>query len=252
MPIFGTLDPEKIAERLPVTGNLADEAWESEQVQTLTVSYEVEDTQRLELLPPALHPSIPLYAHVMVRVHGSSPVGAFNLAEVRLMTRAGSHYGGYTIGAIVNTADAESFLRERYGWAARLGEVELNERHYGAQASASLDGQTVLDMSLTHPQPITPSDMLITAGFHLAHVGNQMRLIQSEPSYSIDVVQRGRPRVTTIDTAAFGDARVKLTHPIVATYLKGSFTLGRVRFLIDPMQPATAGTQRIDESEATD
>ena len=74
-----------------------------------------------------------------------------------------------------------------------------------------------------------------------------MRLIQSEPSYSIETVLRGRPKLTTIDTAAFGDDRVKPTHPIVATYLKGSFTLGRVRFLIDPMQPATAGTTRIDE-----
>lgn len=247
MPIFGTLDPEAIADELPVTGALAEEDWESEHVRALTVSYEIDDTYRLELLPPALHPSIPLYAHLTVRVHGSSPVGPFNLAELRLMSRAGSHYGGYTVGSIADTSDAVSFLRERYGWAARLGEVTLTERYHGAQASASVDGQPVLDMAIAHPQPITPGDMLITAGFHLARVGNELKLVQSEPSYAIDVVQRGRPEVRLIDTRAFGDGRVKLTNPIVATYLKGSFTLGRVRFLIDPTQPATAGTTRIDE-----
>jgi hypothetical protein len=250
MPIFGTLDPDTIADGLPVTGVLAEEDWESEQVRALTVSYEIDDTHRLELVPPALHPSIPPYCHVMVRTHASSPVGRFNLAELRLMSRAGSHYGGYTVGAIVDTGDAENFLRERYGWSARLGEVELTRRYHGAHARVALEGRTVLDMAITHPQPITPGDMLVTAGFHLARVGNEVRLIQTEPSYSIDVIQRGRPQVSRIDTEAFGEARVTLTTPIVATYFEGSFTLGRVRFLIDPMQPAAAGTIRVDEEEA--
>ncbi len=245
MPIFGTLAPEAHADSAPVTGVLAAEEWESESAAALTLSYEVDDTQRLELLPPALHPSIPLYAHVMVRSLGSSPVGAFNLAELRLMTRAGSHYGGYTIGALANTPEAVEFLREGYGWDARLGEVALGQRHYGAHASAHLDGRCVLDMSITNPQPITPGDLLVTAGFHLARVGDEMRLIQSEPSYSINMIQRGRPHMTSIDTEAFGDARVELVHPIVATYLEGSFKLGRVRYLIDPARPATQGTQKI-------
>lgn len=245
MPIFGTLAPEARAGSAPVTGVLADEEWESETAAALTVNYEVDDTERLELLPPALHPSIPLYAQVMVRSVGSSPVGAFNLAEVRLMSRAGSHYGGYTIGAVVDTSEAVEFLRERYGWGARLGEVALNQRHHGAHASAHVEGRCVLDMSITNPQPITPGDLLVTAGFHLARVGDEMRLIQSEPSYSINVIQRGRPQVTSIDTEAFGDARVKLVTPIVATYLEGGFKLGRVRYLIDPARPATEGTQQI-------
>lgn len=245
MPIYGTLDPEERASSAPVTGRLADEEWETEQAQALTLNYEVDDTHRLELLPPALHPSIPLYAHLTVRSHGSSPVGAFNLAELRLMSRAGSHYGGYTTGAFANTPEAVEFLREHYGWAARLGDVALEQRYHGAQATVHVDGRSVLEMSIAHPQPITASDLLVTAGFHLARVGSDLRLIQSEPSYSIDTIQRGQPRVKTIDSEAFGDARVKLTNPIVATYLRGSFKLGRVRYLIDPTRPATEGTQRI-------
>lgn len=245
MPIFGTLAPDTRAESAPVSGALAEDAWESEKAAALTVSYEVDDSERLALLPPALHPSIPLYAHVTVRSHESSPVGAFSLAELRLMSRAGSHYGGYTVGAIADTPEATDFLRARYGYAVRLGRVELTQRYHGAHASAHLEGRCVLDMAITDPQPITPGDLLVTASFHLARVGDALRLIQSEPSYSIEMIQRGRPALTLIDTEAFGDGRVKLVHPIVATYLEGSFKLERVRYLIDPSRPATEGTVEV-------
>ncbi len=245
MPIYGTLALEEYAGAAPVTGELADEEWETDQAEALTLSYEIEDTYRLEMLPAALHPSIPLYAQIMVRSHGSSPVGAFNLAEVRLMTRAGSHYGGYTIGAFANTTESVEFLRTRYGWAVSLGDIALNQRHFGARAHVEVDGRCVLDMSIVHPQPITPGDFLVIAGFHLARVGSDLRLIQSEPSYEIAMIQRGKPQLTAIDTEAFGDARVRPQNPIVATYLKGSFKLGRVRYLIDPTRPATEGTERI-------
>jgi hypothetical protein len=245
MPIYGTLALEQYAGTAPVTGELAFEEWETDQAEALTLNYEVEDTYRLEMLPAALHPAIPLYAQITVRKHESSPVGAFNLAEVRLMTRAGSHYGGYTIGAFANTQESVEFLRSRYGWAASLGDVTLNQRHFGAHAHVELDGRCVLEMSLKHPQPITPADLLVTAGFHLAQVGSDLRLIQSEPSYEIEMVQRGEPNLTTLDSEAFGDARVQARNPIVATYLKGSFKLGRVRYLIDPTRPATEGTEQI-------
>ena len=245
MPIFGTLDVEKLADRVPVTRILADEDWETDDARALTLSYEVDDTRRLELLPPALHPSIPLYAHLVVRTHGSSPAGAFNLAELRLMSRAGAHYGGYTTGAFASTPEAVEFLREHYGWAARLGEISLVQRYHGAEATVRAGGRTVLEMSIAHPQPITADDLLVTAGFHLARVGSDLRLIQSEPSYTIKTVQRGKPQVTTIDTEAFGDGRVKLVTPIVATYLQGGFALGRVRYLMDPTRPAVEGTQRL-------
>ncbi len=245
MPIYGKLDVEKQASRVPVTSLLADEAWETDDARALTLSYEIDDTRRLDHLPPALHPSIPLYAQLVVRTHGSSPAGAFNLAELRLMSRAGAHYGGYTTGAFASTPEAVEFLREHYGWGARLGEVSLVQRHHGAAATVRADGRTVLEMSLVHPQPITADDLLVTAGFHLARVGPDLRLIQSEPSYTIKMVQRGKPRLTTIDTEAFGDGGVKLVTPIVATYLQGGFALGPVRYLIDPMLPAVEGTQHL-------
>ncbi len=245
MPIFGTLDPKERAATAARVERLAQDPWETDQARALTLAYEIDDTQRLALIPPALHPSIPLYVHLTVRSHGSSPVGPFSLAQIGIMTRAGSHYGGYCIGAFADTQDAVTLLRESYGWPVRLAEVAIRERYYGAEASVQVEGRSVLEMGLERPEPITAGDMLITAGFNLAHVEGDLRLIQVEPHYEIERVERGRPSVKAIDTEAFGDARVKLTNPIVATFLRGSFQLGHVRYLIDPTRPATEGTVRL-------
>ena len=93
MPIFGTLDPQERAASAAYVERPAEDSWETDEARELRLTFEIDDTQRLALIPPALHPSIPLYAHLTVRSHGTSPVGAFTLAEIRLMTRAGSHYG---------------------------------------------------------------------------------------------------------------------------------------------------------------
>ena len=103
----------------------------------------------------------------------------------------------------------------------------------------------VLEMSLEHPRPITPGDLLVTAGFNLARIDGELKLLQVEPAYEIALVQRGVPKLTTIDTEAFGDGRIKLVNPIVAAYLKGAFTYERVRYLIDPNRPAQIGTQKL-------
>ncbi len=245
MPIFGTLDPQERAASAAHVERPAEDSWETDEARELRLTFEIDDTQRLALIPPALHPAIPLYAHLTVRSHGTSPVGAFTLAEIRIMTRAGSHYGGYCIGAFADTEDGVTLLRDGYGWPVTLGEVTLRERYHGAQAIVNVDGRTVLEMALERPEPITPADLLITAGFNLAHVGSDLRLIQSEPHYEIQKVDRGQPSVVTLDTEAFGDARVKITNPVVATYLRGGFQLGKVRYLIDPTRPATEGTVRL-------
>lgn len=245
MPIFGTLDVEARGRNAPLVEHPALDSWETDTCEVLTVTYEIDDAQRLDLLPPALHPAIPLYAHIMLRKHGSSPVGAFNLGEIRIMSRAGSHYGGFCTGGFASTPEAVDFLRDNYGWPVQLGDVQLHRRYYGSVGSVSVEGRTVLDIAIKSPDPITPGDMLITASFHLCRTSSGLRLLQAEPHYEIEEVQRGTPTIKVIDTEAFGDARVKPTTPIVSTALRGSFQLGPVRYLIDPNIPATEGTERL-------
>ena len=250
MPQYGTLDVDALADRLPEAGPLADEAWTSEEIEVLNFCYEFDDARHLELIPPALHPSIPVYGNIMLRRHAESPVGPFGLAELRVIARAGVHQGGFTRGAFASTPEAVEFLRERYGWPVRQGVVRLERRHYAVLGRVEVDGRTVLDAALERAELISGGDVVYPVSIHLARVDGEPQLVQVEPRYTPERAERGRPRVSVFDAEAFGEARVKLTNPLPATWMQGALELGRVRWLMDPKRPAVAGAVRRPEPDA--
>ena len=246
MPQFGTQDVQSLGREIPRTGDLGRESWEAEGTTLLNVVYEIEASTILELIPPALHPAIPPYLTITVRKLPTSPVGPFALAEARIMTRAGVHYGGYLTGGVTDSERAADFLRDRYGWALQVAEVRLERRHYGMIASVGRDGRTLLDVALERPEPISGSDIMCTAGFNLARLpDDRLRLVQVEPEYSFEEAFRGRPRVRIFDGAAFGEPRLRLTNPLPATFARCTFSLREVRYLMDPEKPPLQGTERL-------
>jgi len=248
MPQFGKLDVASLRERVPVVRELATEAWESD-TRVLNFSYELDDSHHLDLLPPALHPSIPLWGNLMFREHATSPVGPFVLAELRAIGRAGIHPGGYTFGAFATTDAAVAFLRDHYGWPVRRGDVRIDRRHDAIVGSVRVDGRTVAEAALERAEPIAPSDVLYHVSFHLARVGEDVRLVQVEPRYTPASAERGTPRVRAFEPDAFGEPRVKLVNPLPATAMSGQVELRRVRWLIDPLRPAVIGSTRVGGRE---
>jgi hypothetical protein len=185
----------------------------------------------------------------MLRDHATSPVGPFALAELRVITRSGIHPGGYTFGAFATTDEAVAFLRESYGWPVRRGEVRIDRRHDAIVGTVRADGRTVLEAALERAEPIAPTDILYHVSFHLARVGNDVRLVQAEPRYTPASAERGTPRVRTFDAEAFGEPRAKLVNPLPATAMTGKVELRRVRWLIDPLRPAVVGSTRVGGRE---
>ena len=121
MPLFGTRDVDAERSELPVVTALASEGWESEDAEVLNLTYEFDDTRYQELLPPALHPTIPVYGAIMLRAHDTSPVGPFSMAELRVMGRAGVHQGGYVLGGFASTPEAVELLRDSLRLAGTAG-----------------------------------------------------------------------------------------------------------------------------------
>ena len=86
MPLFGQLDLAAHASRAPsVTKLLTDaEGFFVEHVDVLAFTYEIDIQRGFGVTPKALHPSIPSYCQLVVRRHRDSPLGAFNVAELRI------------------------------------------------------------------------------------------------------------------------------------------------------------------------
>ena len=103
MPLYGTLDITANAKALPTLGNLDTEAWALPKAEMLQLLIEVPRSTTEGLLPKAMHPALPSYVILAVTKYSESPVGPFNLAVLRLGSRAGAHPRGFLLGAIAST-----------------------------------------------------------------------------------------------------------------------------------------------------
>jgi len=244
MPIFGELELGTIAGELPQMRNLDTEAWELPNAEILQLACEIADGSRV-LLPRALHPAIPDYVTFLVTRYPESPVGPFDLAQVRLMARAGVHPRGYVLSAVASTASAAAELRERWGFPAVPGEITLRRYHDRVAASVRRDGATILEMALIDPEIVSGSDLQYIHGVTLARVDGATQLIQIDPHYTLHRAARGRAHVSRFDAEAWHARPITLAMPISASTSTSDTDLPRIRFAMDPEIPVVRGTRKV-------
>src|SRR5262245_3055160 len=129
MPLYGTLDITQKSAALPTLGNLDTEAWTLPKAEMLQLLIEVPRSSTEGLLPKAMHPALPSYVILAVTRYSESPAGPFNLAMLRLGSRAGAHPRGFMLGAVASTEAAANELRVRWGFPVEKGEVKFLRRH---------------------------------------------------------------------------------------------------------------------------
>ena len=250
MPVFGRADVDALLAAAPVVPDLRPTPWELPEAELLQATFEVVEGPALDLTPPALHPSIPPYAAYSVTRFPDSPVGPFQLAQVRLVCRAGIRPRGFLLGAVCDSAEAAAALRRSWGYRVEVGEVELSARHDRVRGTARLGGRVVLDVTMEDGEPIGSGDLQLLDNLHLVRLGEDDTagaLIQVDPEYAIHRAERGRPRLPTFDGEAFGTGgRLQAHFPIVAFTCQADTDLPAVRFVLDPRRPAFEGTRRVE------
>jgi hypothetical protein len=244
MPVFGELELETIAGGLPVMRDLDTEAWELPKAEILQLACEIADGSRA-LLPRALHPAIPEYVTFLVIRYPESPVGAFDLAQVRLMARAGVHPRGYVLGAVASTASAAAALRERWGYPAVPGEIALRRYHDRVAAAVRREGRAILEVALIDPEIVSGGDLQYIHTVTLARVDGAAQLIQVDPHYTLHKAARGRAHVSRFEAAAWNAGLITLTTPIAASASTSDTDLPRIRFVMDPEAPVVRGTRKL-------
>jgi hypothetical protein len=256
MPLYGTLDITRSPAGLPTLSNLDTEAWSLPKAETMQLLIEVPRTTTDRLLPKAMHPALPSYVGLAVTKYSDSPVGPFNLAMLRLGSRAGAHPRGFLLGAVASTEAAAKELRARWGFPVESGEVKFLRRHDRVMGTVKKDGRIILDCALVDPQPVSGTDVQyinwVTAANAPLDGKTQPMLIQVDPKYTFYKAERGKPLIGTFDAAAWKAPDLKLAEPIVGTCCTVDTDLPRIRFVMDPLKPVFQGTRRIRESRAED
>ena len=256
MPLYGTLDLTTVAPKLPTLPNLDTEAWTLPKAEMLQLLIEVPRSSTDGLLPKAMHPALPSYVILAVTRYPESPVGPFNLAVLRLGSRAGAHPRGFLLGAVTNSDGATRELRARWGLPVETGEVKYLRRHDRVMGTVTRGGTTILDCALVDPQPVAGSDVQyinwVTAANAPLDGQTQPMLIQVDPKYVFHKAERGRPAVSAFDAAAWNAGDLRPADPIVATACVVDTDLPRIRFVMDPLKPVHQGTRRVRASRAED
>lgn len=250
MPVFGKQDVQAAAERAPLMSGLDTDPWELKGAEILQLTFEVVEDPAEWLVAPALHPSIPPYATLSVARFPNSPVGAFALAQVRLVVRAGIRPRGYLLGAYTDSEKAAAELRARWGFTVDQAMISLQARHDRVIGTVARDGHTILDMEAENPEHISGADVTYLDSLHLVRVNEDGQekplIVQIDPEYVFHVAQRGIPHLKALNAAAWGgEKRLECTNPMTATFTRCDTDLPRMRFALDPSVPALQGSRKL-------
>jgi hypothetical protein len=249
MPIFGGYKPA--AEGLPVIKALAEDRIELENAQVVAFTFEVLSEAAIAALPAALHPPFPTYCSLILRAHADSPFGPFTTAELRLHARATNHYVGYILGGFTDNEKVSAWLENGYGKRLKVAEtVSLKKRHFGFEAKVVSGGRSVLDAVIENPTQIAGVDVLHVQNSVLAVLDGAPTLIAEEFEFQIKEARRGPAHYHTLDIAAFGAPTLTVSNHLPATWISATWSYMPVRFVIDPLKPAAAGTRKLGQPAA--
>ncbi len=246
MPINGTADPDQLSRYAPTMASLDTQSLTLPNVKVLQVIYEIDDSVMADLIPPALHPTIPPTMHVIGMRAEDGPLGAFTIAIVRVGCRAAVRPRGLPTRAVCTDGDAARALTECWGFPITIGNPVLRQR-YDRQSIEVSDGNvTVLSAQLIDPIPIGNGDLLYTAGMHVANVEQDGErkpwLVQVDPEIAVSRADRGQAQIDAFDSSYWNAPSLRPVYPVVASYTTADITLPRIRYICDPMQPAISGT----------
>jgi hypothetical protein len=245
MPLLGTRDIGSEESTAPEMPSLDTDSLTLERVEILQVMYEIASPPMLDLLPPALHPTIPPTVTWLVWRAGGGPLGPFTLAQTRIGSRAGVRPRGYLLSAVVDEPAVGVALASRWGYRCRVGEVALRRFHDRVDARVVEDGETTLECSVLDPEAISGGDVQYVASMHLARTPAGTRLVQVDPEYTFHRAERGWPLAEAFDAGAWGDDRVEPVHPVSAHVTIADVALPRLRYVSRPDVPAIEGTQKL-------
>jgi hypothetical protein len=249
MPIFGGSKPT--VDGLPVIKALAEDRIDLENAQVLALTFEVLSEAAIAVLPAALHPPFPTYCSLILRRHDDSPLGPATTAELRLHARATNHYVGYILGGFTDNERVSAFLENGYGKRLAVAEtVSLKKRHYGFEAKVVVGGRTVLNAVVENPAQIAGVDVLHVQNSVLAVLDGAPTLIAEEFEFQIKEARRGAAHYHALDIAAFGAPTLTVSNHLPATWIAANWTYMPVRFVIDPLKPAAAGTRKLGQPAA--
>lgn len=249
MPLVGTRDVTPALADTPLLQSLDTDPWLLQGASILHVIYEIDQAQMVSLLPPALHPTIPPTIYFSFLRVPESSVGPFVLGEARIGCRSALRPRSFLVRAYCDNPAAIAELRSRWGFPVALAEVSLHRYYDRAHGVVVKDGETVLDVELRNPEPISGADIQYLPNVNLARVmrdgSETARLIQVDPDYVFAKADRGKPHLNAFAAPQWGLDNCRAVWPVSASFATADVTMPKLRYIVDPTKPPMQSVEHI-------
>lgn len=239
--LSGTGSLDELAARAPKMPALDAEPVELRGAEILQATFEMDYASREITLPPGLHPTTPPLMIVLAWSVHDGPWGPFAMAQVRVSCRSGVRPRGFVTSCVTTSEEAAKALSAKWGLPTRVGAVRLVRRFDAVE----LEVGGSMRLTGLDPDPLGAGDVQYTVTSTLAHTPRGLRLVQVEPEYEPQRVERVRPRLDRFVAPEWGHPGLAPRHPVTATVAVGTITVPRLRFLSRPDVMAFEGTETV-------
>ena len=235
-------DFEKEAPRME---SLDTEALGFANAEVMQVLCEIYSEDVCDLLPPALHPTLPPVVCWSIYRFPETEWGEVRLAQTRIECRSGLRPRGLLVSAVTDNPAAGRALAARFGFRIRDGVVGLRRSYDEIRAEVEIDGELVLDVGLRDPDRLDAGTIQFVSSIHPATTPRGFRLVQVDTRHDIERAERGDPIVEEFEADAWGDERIEPAYPISAIFGVGEVTLPKLRYVCRPDVMAFEGTEAL-------
>jgi hypothetical protein len=127
-----------------------------------------------------------------------------------------------------------------------MADVRLKRFHDRIIGTVTGDGAEILRVSLIDPEPISGGDIQYVANMNLARdAEGKGALVQVDPGFAFHKAERGRPEIAVFDAKAWRAEGVDPVWPIAASWALADSGFPKIRYVLDPDQPARTGTRKL-------
>jgi len=241
----GTASVTNFDRGAPTLKDFDSEALVLPGASVLQVLYEIDSDDICEMMPPALHPTLPPVVSWSFYCFPETPWGEVNLAQTRLECRSGLRPRGLLVNAAIDNAAAGQALASRFGFRFERADVSLQRGYDEVRGQVGFGGDVVLDLAARDPHPLGLTTVQFVSSIHPAQTPAGFRLVQVDFDHSVERAERGDPVLDEFDAEAWGDERIEPSYPISAAFCLADVTLPKLRFVCRPDVMAFEGTEAV-------
>jgi hypothetical protein len=244
--LVGTGDPAKLEDGAPTMDALDASSVTFADAVFMQALFEMRSESMCEMLPPALHPTLPPVAGISVFDVPDSEWGSFRMAQLRIECRSGLRPRGLLVGAVIDNSAAEDALTQRFGFKLSAGDVELRRAYDETRVSVVVDGHTWLRTSMRGPTRIGEGDTQFVSSLHSARTPQGFRLVQVDTRHTVHRAERAPLEIEMFDAGAWGEERIVPSLSLPGVVGVADLSIDPLRFVCRPDVLAFQGTEAIE------